>query len=65
MASAPRLSEMPDLLRVPDVAAVLQVSERQVWELLRQGAIPRVQGIGRVVRVPKVWLAAKVEEVAA
>ena len=37
----------PLLLRVPDVAVMLAVSEREVWGMLRRGELTRVSIPGR------------------
>lgn len=39
------------LLRVPDVAARLDVCDGTVWRMLRRGELPRVK-IGQATRVP-------------
>ena len=38
---------MPLLLRVPEVAALLAVSEREVWAMLPAGELTRVKAPGR------------------
>lgn len=37
----------PLLLRVPDAAALLGISEREVWGMLRRGDLPKVKVPGR------------------
>lgn len=46
----------PLLLRPPDIAIVLGISESKVYEMLRAGELPSVR-IGRSVRVPAAALA--------
>ena len=61
----------PLLLRVPDVAAMLATSEREVWGMLRRGELPRVSVPGRrmtrvaredVERLVQQWRAMSTDE---
>lgn len=45
---------------VPEAALALRISERQVWELIRTGAIESIR-IGRSRRIPSAVLNAYVE----
>jgi excisionase family DNA binding protein len=45
---------------VPEAAAALRISERQVWELLRLGRVESIK-IGRSRRIPRAGLNAYVE----
>jgi excisionase family DNA binding protein len=45
----------PELLRVEEVAWVLQIGRTKVYELIGAGELPVVR-IGRSVRVPRHWL---------
>ena len=42
-----RAQVMPLLLRVPDVAILLGISEREVWGMLQRGELPKVPVPGR------------------
>ena len=45
------MPEMPRLLTVPQVAEILQVSEKSVYEMAAREQLPgRVPGLGRRVR---------------
>lgn len=46
----------PEALTVPEVAALLQISEWKVYQLVKAGRITGVKRFGRSIRVPKVWL---------
>jgi excisionase family DNA binding protein len=50
-----------ELLKVPEVASLLQIGRSKVWELVWSGDLPVVR-IGRLVRVPRSRLAQWVEE---
>ena len=46
-----RVPEIGDrLVRIPEAAKILALSERQVWHLLESGALPAVR-IGRTTRI--------------
>ena len=47
------LAEMPEVLTVADVARVLRVGRGTAYALTRSGALPRVAGLGRLIRVPR------------
>ena len=46
----------PEALTVPEVAALLQISEWKVYQLVKDGRITGVKRFGRSIRIPKVWL---------
>jgi excisionase family DNA binding protein len=48
----PRLSELPDVLRVDHVAQLMQVSKDAVYDAIRRGQIPAIR-VGRKIRVAK------------
>lgn len=50
----------PNLLRIPQVAKILKVSEWRAYELARQGRLPVVR-LGRQVRVNEAALTAWIE----
>ncbi len=41
----------PRVLTVPEAAALLRISRRHVYELVRRGELPAIR-LGRVVRIP-------------
>ena len=47
--------DLQKLLRVPEVAEILDISEDRVYDLARQGIIPVVR-LGRVIRVDRAAL---------
>lgn len=47
---------MPELLRVRDVAAVLGISRRVAYDLIRRGALPGVVRVGRAIYVRRLAL---------
>jgi excisionase family DNA binding protein len=49
-ASSPEYAAARSLLRVPEVASRLSLTERTVWRLLASGDLPSVR-IGRSVRI--------------
>lgn len=51
---------MPKLLRIPQVADILNVSEWRAYELARQGRLPVVR-LGRQVRVNEAALMSWIE----
>ena len=51
----PRLRDLPDLLKVDEVAAVLRTGLGKAYMLTRTGALPSVK-LGRSLRVPKAAL---------
>ena len=54
---------LPELLRVPTVARMLNISPAQAWRLVWSGDIPSVRLSEKVVRVPadqlEAWLESK------
>jgi excisionase family DNA binding protein len=46
------LARMPELLKVPEVAAYLRYSLERTYALVRSGDLPSVR-VGRAVRVPR------------
>jgi excisionase family DNA binding protein len=44
------LSQLPELLRVEEVAAYLEVSKGLVYEMARRGELPTVR-LGRLLRI--------------
>lgn len=50
-----RLEDMPDVLKVPDVAQVLRINRNAVYEAVHRGEIPAFR-LGRQLRVPKAGL---------
>jgi excisionase family DNA binding protein len=46
------IANLPELLRVPEVAAYADVSPGVIYEAIRCGQIPHVR-LGRLVRVPR------------
>ena len=55
------ISDLPELLRVEEAAAVLDVSKWLVYELIRRGDLPSVK-LGRIVRIPRTALQARMEQ---
>jgi excisionase family DNA binding protein len=60
--TAPDPPTAPATYTVPDIAQLIQSSERHIWRLADQGKIPgRVKGLGRLVRFSRsavdAWLA--------
>jgi excisionase family DNA binding protein len=53
------------LLKIPEVAALLQISKTKAWEMASRGDIPGVVRLGRNVRVSRVALEEWVRERAA
>jgi excisionase family DNA binding protein len=54
LRTRPTVSSAPALLKVPEAAARLQVSERTFWRWLHTGSVPHVR-LGedeRIVRIP-------------
>ena len=49
------LDNAPDLLTVPEAAALLRISRNAAYEAVRRGDLPSLH-IGRSVRVPKAAL---------
>jgi excisionase family DNA binding protein len=58
------LEELPELLRVEEVASYWDVSRGIVYELVRRGELPSLR-LGRLVRVPRSALARKIDRGAA
>lgn len=56
-----RLDELPDLARIPEVAAVLAISPAQAWRMVWSGELPSVRLSERIVRVRRSELAAWLE----
>jgi excisionase family DNA binding protein len=61
-ATAQEPSAAPATYTVPEIAQLIQSSERHVWRLADQGLIPgRIRGTGRLVRFSRIavdaWLA--------
>ncbi|NTW28884.1 MAG: helix-turn-helix domain-containing protein [Coriobacteriia bacterium] len=50
-----QLRELPDLLTVNEVAALLRIGRGKAYTLVRTGALPSVT-LGRSLRVPKAAL---------
>ena len=46
------VSDLPSLLRVPEVAAWTDTSTGAIYQAIRQGQLPHVK-LGRLVRVPR------------
>ena len=55
------LADLPELCRVPEVAAWMDTSRGIVYALVKSGTLPSVR-LGRLVRVPRSALAALVAE---
>jgi excisionase family DNA binding protein len=53
------LDDLPDLCRVPEVAAWLDASTGEVYALVKAGRLSSVR-LGRLIRVPRSALAALV-----
>lgn len=57
--------EAPELLRIPEAAALLAISRTKLYELVEQGAIPHVR-VGQSIRIPRrrllAWLEANTRE---
>ena len=54
MNSKNRVDVQPILLRIRDVAAMLAVSERSVWQLVRTGELPAIHPPGmRAIRIAR------------
>lgn len=51
------LSDLPELLRVPEVAAWMDANVSTVYGAIASGALPHVR-LGRLVRVPRTALQA-------
>jgi excisionase family DNA binding protein len=49
------IRDLPELLRVEEAAAVLDVSTYLVYEMVKRGELPSVR-LGRLVRVPRTAL---------
>lgn len=49
------LEDLPQVLKVREVAAILRISLSQAYELVAQGTIPSVR-LGKVIRVPRAAL---------
>ena len=44
----------PVLLRIRDAAAMLSVSERSIWQLIRSGELPAIHPVGmRAIRIAR------------
>lgn len=56
-----RFAELPDVLTPQQVAAVLQISRKQVYTMCQRGELPAMK-VGRLVRVPKAQLIVWIEE---
>ena len=56
-----RLDELPDLAKVPEVAAALAISPAQAWRMVWNGDLPSVRLSERIVRVRRADLAAWLE----
>lgn len=50
--TGPCLRDLPDLLTVPEVAALLRIGRGKAYALVRRGNLPSVK-LGRTLRVPK------------
>jgi excisionase family DNA binding protein len=52
-----------DLLRIPDVAGILQISRASAWRLVWSGDLPAVRISSRTVRVSRTaldaWIASR------
>jgi excisionase family DNA binding protein len=57
------MDELPNktLLRPDEVAEILRITKRQVYNLLKKGAIPSIK-IGKFIRVRRAYFAALIEE---
>jgi len=57
------LEQLPELIKVPAVAAYLGISSAQAWRLVWSGDLPSIRLSERIVRVPRrdlgQWLEAK------
>ncbi len=53
------LDTAPDLLTVPEAAALLRISRNAGYEAVRRGELPAIHS-GRSVRVPKAALLARI-----
>jgi excisionase family DNA binding protein len=51
LTSAPATRQDDELMTVPDVAARLKLGRARVYELVRQGRLPKVQ-FGKQIRIP-------------
>jgi excisionase family DNA binding protein len=58
------IADLPELLRAEEAAAWLGISKGTLYELIRRGDIPHIS-IGRLVRIPRAALVAKVTEASA
>jgi excisionase family DNA binding protein len=56
-----RLVDLPDVLRVEEVARILRIGRNAAYEGVRSGAIPSIK-LGRSVRVPKALLERMLKE---
>lgn len=56
------VADLPELLRVEEVAQWLDIGRGTAYELVRTGALPCVR-LGRLVRVPRLALAGMAREV--
>jgi excisionase family DNA binding protein len=50
------LSDAPDVLTVPEAAAILRIGRNQAYELVRSGELRSVRLGNRTIRVPRVAL---------
>jgi excisionase family DNA binding protein len=55
------IRDLPELLRVTETAAVLDVSTDFVYDLMKRGKLPYVR-LGRLIRVPRTALEAMQEK---
>jgi excisionase family DNA binding protein len=55
------ITDLPELLRVDEAAAVLDVSRWLVYELIRRGDLPSVK-LGRLVRIPRTALEVRMQQ---
>ena len=52
-ASPALLSELPELITVPELAKVLRLSPKTVYEAIQRDKIPGVVRLGRPIRINK------------
>ncbi len=62
MIDTVRLADLPELLKVGEVARVLRVSDQTVYAMLREGRIPAMRAGSRYL-IPKHRLVAMIEAI--
>lgn len=56
MTNLDAAAELPEVLTVDEVAAILKVNRKTVYRAIRRRAIPGVRRIGRSVRISSIAL---------